>query len=68
MPIGKWLRLKGYELKPNQNRAPPGSSAAYKQKAHIREEPSPPPLPPREVCYSADDCKFGYSSSRSRPR
>ena len=25
MPIGKWLRLKGYELKPNQNRAPPGS-------------------------------------------
>ena len=50
MPIGKWLRLKGYELKPNQNRAPPGSSAAYKQKANIKEEPSPPPLPPREVC------------------
>lgn len=56
MPIGKWLRLKGYELKPNQNRAPPGSSAAYKQKAHIREEPSPPPLPPREVHHSADIC------------
>ena len=52
MPIGKWLRLKGYELKPNQNRAPPGSSAAYKQRANIREEPSPPPAAPREVAYS----------------
>lgn len=51
MPIGKWLRLKGYELKPNQNRAAPGSSAAYKQKAPARmlQEPSPPPPPPREV-------------------
>jgi hypothetical protein len=50
MPIGKWLRLKGYELKPNQNRAPPGSSAVYKQKPPVRlAEPSPPPPPPREV-------------------
>jgi hypothetical protein len=50
MPIGKWLRLKGYELKPNQNRAPPGSSAVYKQKPPVRlMEPSPPPAPLREV-------------------
>ena len=50
MPIGKWLRLKGYELKPNQNRAPPGSSAAYKPKpVRERESLSPPPPPPREV-------------------
>ena len=52
MPVGKWLQLKGYERKPNQSRAPPGSSTVYKQKPPVRlAEPSPPLLPPREVCY-----------------
>ena len=52
MPIGKWLQLKGYELKLKQSRAPPGSSAVYKQTPPVRlAEPSPPLLPPREVHY-----------------
>ena len=55
MPIGKWLRLKGYEVKPAQTRAPPGSSAAYKPKGPVRlMEPSPPPPPPREVSTVSD--------------
>ena len=68
MPIGKWLRLKGYEVKPAQTRAPPGSSAAYKPKGPVRlMEPSPPPAPPREVSTVSDPhVLLGYNISMPR--
>ena len=68
MPIGKWLRLKGYEVKPAQTRAPPGSSAAYKPKGPVRlMEPSPPPAPPREVSSVSDPhVLLGYNISMPR--